>query len=409
MTHMANKRKIINDPVYGFVTIPFEIIFDMLEHPWMQRLRRIQQLGLTNYVYPGALHTRFHHTLGALHLMTRAIAVLRSKGIEISDEEAEAVCVAIFLHDSGHGPFSHTLERTLLPVAHESISLQVMHHFNKHFEGRLDMAIKIFTDQYPKGFLHQLVSSQLDMDRLDYLNRDSFFTGVSEGIIGYDRIIKMLNVQDDKLVVEAKGIYSIEKFLISRRLMYWQVYLHKTVLSAEQMLHKIMDRALYLARSGVDLPGSSALQFFLQHHVDEEQWVSDQTVMEHFMRLDDYDVFAAIKEWAISAEDKVLSTLCRMLVDRRLFKVTLQEAPVSRDEVAKWRQKVIQRGFTSEEAAYFVFVESTSNHAYSDSADTINIQYKDGTLRDVASASDQLNIRVLSQPVVKYYLCHPKF
>lgn len=404
----VNKHKIINDPVYGFVTIPYAIIYDILEHPWFQRLRRIQQLGLTNYVYPGALHTRFHHTLGALHLMTQAIAVLRSKGHAISEEEAEAVSLAILLHDIGHGPFSHTLEKTLLPVSHEAISLMVMRHFNNLFPGRLTLAMAIFTDDYEKPFLHQLVSSQLDMDRLDYLNRDSFFTGVYEGVIGYDRIIKMLTVQDGELVIEAKGIYSIEKFLIARRLMYWQVYLHKTVLSAEQMLLKILERAIALSRSGQQLPASPALQYFLHTHHTADDFSTRPSIMEQFMQLDDYDVFAAIKQW-ISSEDKILSMLCSRLVDRQLFRVQLSDTPIPDHEVQAWIAKVQAAwSLTVDEAKYFVFTESTSNHAYSSKANKIKVQYKDGTLRDVASASDQLNISVLSQPVVKYYLCHPK-
>lgn len=404
----VNKHKIINDPVYGFVTIPYAIIYDILEHPWFQRLRRIQQLGLTNYVYPGALHTRFHHTLGALHLMTQAIAVLRSKGHAISDEEAEAVSLAILLHDIGHGPFSHTLEKTLLPVSHESISLMVMRQFNTLFPGRLTLAMAIFTDEYEKPFLHQLVSSQLDMDRLDYLNRDSFFTGVYEGVIGYDRIIKMLTVQDGELVIEAKGIYSIEKFLIARRLMYWQVYLHKTVLSAEQMLLKILERAIALSRSGHQLQATPALQYFLQTHHTADEFASQPYIMEQFMQLDDYDVFAAIKQW-MNSKDKILSMLCCRLVDRQLFRVQLSDSPIPNHEVQAWIGKVMATwSLTADEAKYFVFTESTSNHAYSSKANKIKVQYKDGTLRDVASASDQLNISVLSQPVVKYYLCHPK-
>lgn len=404
----TNKRKIINDPVYGFVTIPYEIIYDILEHPWFQRLRRIQQLGLTNYVYPGALHTRFHHTLGALHLMTEAIEVLRSKGHLITDEEAEAVSLAIFLHDIGHGPFSHTLEKTLIPVSHEAISLMVMQHFNTCFPGRLTLAMQIFTDQHPKPFLHQLVSSQLDMDRLDYLNRDSFFTGVYEGVIGYDRIIKMLNVQAGELVIEAKGIYSIEKFLIARRLMYWQVYLHKTVLSAEQMLLKVLERAIEISRAGRQLEATPALDYFLHRPITASAFQQQPEIIEQFMRLDDYDVFAAIKRW-MTDEDRVLSMLCQRLVERNLFRVALSNDPIPPEQVSVWRRQAQQQwGLTAAEAHYFVFTESTSNHAYSSKANKIKIQYKDGTLRDVASASDQLNISVLSQPVVKYYLCHPK-
>lgn len=404
----TNKRKIVNDPVYGFLTMPDALVFDIIEHPWFQRLRRIQQLGLTNYVYPGALHTRFHHTLGAVHLMTEAVTVLKEKGHDITPQETRGVLLAILLHDVGHGPFSHTLERTLLPVSHEDISLMVMRYFNELYEGQLDLTIPIFSGEYHKHFLHQLVSSQLDMDRMDYLNRDSFFTGVYEGVIGYDRIIKMLNVQNGELVVEAKGIYSIEKFLIARRLMYWQVYLHKTVLAAEQMLLKILERAKYLNHTGVRLEGTPALTYFLHQDISRDAFMEDPYVMEQFMQLDDYDVFAAIKRWQ-QAEDPVLSRLCRMLVNRNLLKVQLQQEPIAAATVAEQVDKVMATwGLSAEEAGYFVFTEKTSNHAYTKTGDSIGILLKDGTVKDIAEASDQLNISVLSQPVVKYYLCHPK-
>lgn len=404
-----NKRKILNDPVYGFVSIPNEIIFDLIEHPWFQRLRRIQQLGLTSYVYPGALHTRFHHALGAMHLMGEALDVLRSKGHSISDEEAEAAAIAILLHDIGHGPYSHTLERSIIHgLGHEEISILLMEKLNREFKGRLSLAIRIFKDQYEKRFLHQLVSSQLDMDRLDYLNRDSFFTGVYEGVIGYDRIIKMLEVRNDRLVVEAKGIYSVEKFIIARRLMYWQVYLHKTVLAAELMLWKALLRAKELAQKGVPLFATPSLKVFLMEEITNERFYQDEGLLHHFTQLDDYDLFTAIKVWAAHG-DKVLSILCRRIVNRRLLKVALQDEPPQISYMQSLKDATVERfGLSAHEVEYLVFSENTTNHAYSTSAESINILYKDNTVKDITVASDQLNISVLSQPVVKYYLCFPK-
>ena len=404
-----NKRKIINDPVYGFVSIPSEIIFDLIEHPYFQRLRRIQQVGLTYYVYPGALHTRFHHAIGALHLMGQALEVLRSKGYEITEEEAEAVQIAILLHDIGHGPFSHSLERSIIAgVSHEEISFCLMRMLNEEFNGKLTLAIEIFQDVYQKRFLHQLVSGQLDMDRMDYLNRDSFFTGVYEGVIGYDRIIKMLNVQNDQLVVEAKGIYSIEKFIIARRLMYWQVYLHKTVIAAEQMLLKALVRAKELANEGVDLFATPNFKFFLYQQLDKKEFFERKEALEKFTKLDDYDVFTSIKVWA-EHEDKVLSKLCMRLVGRKILKVELSNEPIPEERIKAIKARAMEKwGMTEEESNYLIFMDSTSNHAYSRHGENINILFKDGTVKDIADASDQLNISVLAEPVVKYYLCYPK-
>ncbi|MEK7256429.1 MAG: HD domain-containing protein, partial [Bacteroidota bacterium] len=325
-----NKKKIFNDPVYGFVSLPYDIVFDLIEHPYFQRLRRIKQVSLSGYVYPGALHTRFHHAMGALHLMSLAVEVLRSKDVDISEEEAQSVSIAILLHAIGHGPFSHTLERTLVTVPHEELSLPFMERLNEIFEGKLSLAIQIFKDQHPKKFLHQLISGQLDMDRLDYLSRDSFFTGVSEGVISYDRIIKMLAVKDGELVVEEKGIYSIEKFLIARRLMYWQVYLHKTVLVAEQMLVKTLERAKELALSGIRLDVSKSLAFFLYQNVSREDFAANgEEMLRHFSRLDDYDILAALKNFTES-EDPLLAWLSTCLLDRRLFKIELRNEPFER-------------------------------------------------------------------------------
>ncbi len=403
-----NKRKIVNDPVYGFVSIPYDIIFDLIEHPWFQRLRRIRQLGLTDYVYPGALHTRFSHALGALHLTLQAISVLRSKGHEINEEEAKALCIAILLHDIGHGPFSHTLENTILPFGHERISLAIMKSLNEAFGGRLSLAIRIFKDEYEKPFLHQLISSQLDMDRMDYLNRDSFFTGVYEGVIGYDRIIKMLEVRDGQLVVEAKGIYSIEKFLIARRLMYWQVYLHKTVLSAEIMLRHVVQRAHQLALAGRLMPGSPALDYFL--FTRHEQLAKQKAVhiLDPFTQLDDNDIMAAIKIWR-RHDDPVLRLLSGRLIDRRLFKLEFSNKPYDPQMIEDLRKKAMELfSIPGNEADCFVTADSTSNHAYKPESEQIGICYKDGSVKNIAQASEQLNMGVLSQAMVKYYLCYPK-
>lgn len=395
--------------MYGFISIPFDIIFDLIEHPYFQRLRRIRQLGMTHYVYPGALHTRFHHAMGALHLMTEAIEVLRFKGHEITPEEEKAACIGILLHDIGHGPYSHALERCLVNnISHEFLSEAFMESLNQQFNGALTMAIQVFKDQYHKHFLHQLISSQLDMDRLDYLKRDGFFTGVQEGAISHDRIIKMLDVRNDQLVVDAKGIYSIEKFIVARRLMYWQVYLHKTVLGAEQVLVNVLARAKELARNGEELFCTPALRYFLYNDIDKQRFIESDEPLQQFAQLDDYDVFASIKVWA-KHHDRVLSMLCNALVNRKLFKVELDAGPISHDHILMMRKKAEQHfGLQPHEVRYLVDHGSTSNNAYDPTGHQIIIQFKDGRLEDVAKASDQLNIEFLSKPVTKYFLCYPK-
>lgn len=406
MTASSNKRKIFNDPIYGFVSLPYEIIFDLIEHPYFQRLRRIKQLGLTNLVYPGALHTRFHHAMGAMHLMVLAIEEIRSKGHNVTDEEAEAVAIAILLHDIGHGPFSHALEHSIVSnITHEDISELFMSRLNKEFNGRLTLAIKIFQNKYSKKFLHQLVSSQLDMDRLDYLKRDSFFTGVSEGVISSDRIIKMLTVVNDQLAIEAKGIYSIEKFIIARRLMYWQVYLHKTVLSAENLLVHILKRAKELAKKNIELFCTPALETFLYRQYSKNDFKNNPLLLDTFALLDDYDIMTSIKVW-VTHDDFILSNLCKQLVNRKLFTVEMQGKPFQPSKIAELKKNIRKQcKLNDREIDYFVFSGSVSNDAY---RGEINILYKDGTLQDIAKASDQLNIDVLTKTVKKYYLCYPK-
>ncbi len=401
-----NKKKIFNDPVYGFISIPHGIIFDLIEHPYYQRLRRISQLGLSHYVYPGALHTRFHHALGAMHLMTQAIETLRSKDVEISRKEARGVLIAILLHDIGHAPFSHALEHTLVNVHHEELSELFMQKLNKVFKGKLEIAIQIFQNKYPKKFLHQLVSSQLDMDRMDYLNRDSFFTGVSEGVIGYDRIIKMLTVKNNELVVEEKGIYSIEKFLISRRLMYWQVYLHKTVLSAEQMLIRTLERAKDLAQEGVHLEGSDALRYFLYNNFSRKDFKKNRDeLLEKYAALDDIDILAALKNWS-SHDDYVLSFLSKSIIERKLFKIKLQNEPFDSDYIKQMRLKV-QNNLPedrSEKSNFLVFTGKESNSAYSTKKDEIKILYKNGKVLPMSDASDH---GIQPKIITKHYLCYP--
>ncbi len=400
-------KKIFNDPVYGFVSIPYGTIFQLIEHPYFQRLRRIKQVSLTHYVYPGALHTRFHHALGAFHLMVQAIEVLRSKGAEITEEEAEAVSIAILLHDIGHGPFSHTLENTLIQVHHETLSLAFMEKLNQDLEGKLDLAIQIFKDEYPKKFLHQLVSGQLDMDRMDYLNRDSFFTGVHEGVIGYDRIIKMLAVSDGELVVEEKGIYSIEKFLVARRLMYWQVYLHKTVLSAEHMLILTMRRAKENSRKGI-MPScpSRHLEYFLsKEHITTEDGSISNEMLDHFAQLDDFDIVSALKIW-MSEKDPLLAYLSTSLINRRLFKLELSHKPFDRVYVEKIRQQVEKWArFPTSDLPYLICEGKESNSAYSTSKDEIKIKFKNG---EVLPMSEVIDHGIQSQSVTKYFLGYPK-
>jgi uncharacterized protein len=409
MNNLPYKRKIINDPVYGLITIPNNIVFDIIEHPWFQRLRRIIQLGLTHYVYPSAVHTRYQHALGAMHLMTQAVEVLRSKGIIISEEEEEGVLCAILLHDIGHGPYSHALEQTMVrDLSHEDLSLLMMDSLNDFFDHRLDTANKIFRNDHPKKFLHQLVSSQLDMDRLDYLSRDSFFTGVAEGVINTDRIIKMLTVVEDELVVEGKGIYSIEKFLISRRLMYWQVYLHKTVVAAEYMLVNILKRAKELASEDIPLFGSPVLHLFLYSRISITNFLEEHRWIEDFAKLDDYDILSAIKVWT-THRDPILSWLCKSLIDRHLYKVEIQNEPFDPVYVSSLKEKTIARfRIREEEISYFLVEGTVTNNAYNPEHDRIRIQFRNNELVDVSEASDQLNISVLSTPVSKYLLCYPK-
>lgn len=409
MNSFSNKLKIFNDPIYGFVSLQYEIIYDLIDHPYFQRLRRIKQLGLTNLVYPGALHTRFHHAMGAMHLMSQAIDVIRSKGHEITEEEAKGVTIAILLHDIGHGPFSHALEHSIVNnVTHEDISELFMSRLNDEFNGKLTLAINIFQNKYKKKFLHQLVSSQLDMDRLDYLNRDSFFTGVSEGVVSSDRIIKMLNVVNDQLAIEAKGIYSIEKFIIARRLMYWQVYLHKTVLSAESLLVNILKRAKDLAEKKVDLFCTPALKTFLYNKYSENDFKKSPQLLNTFAQLDDYDIMTSIKVW-VNHTDNVLSSLCKQLVDRRLFKVELQNQAFKDDKIKSIKNDIKKRfKLNDKEVNYFVLNGIVTNDAYRADKIRINILFKDGSVSDIADASDQLSIDVLSKTVKKHYLCYPK-
>jgi HD superfamily phosphohydrolase len=404
-----NKKKIINDPVYGFISIPTELIFDLIEHPYFQRLRYIKQLGMTHLVYPGALHTRFHHALGAMHLMGLAIETLRAKGHHIAEDEEEAVTIAILLHDIGHGPFSHALEETIVEgISHEDISSLLMDKLNRQFNGRLAMAIEIFNGTYPKKFLHELVSGQLDMDRMDYLNRDSFFTGVSEGVISFDRIIKMLNVVDDHIAVEEKGIYSIEKFLIARRLMYWQVYLHKTVIAAEQLLGKILKRARELALSGKKLFATPALDHFLVRTISKDEFISEDHHIETFAALDDTDIMSAIKVWTECA-DPVLSQLCRMMMQRNLYQVEITNKPPEKQLINRLIKNAESKyPVSKQEIGYFVFTDSIKNNAYKAGDGSIRILMKDGSLQDITIASDNSNLEALAKTVKKYIICYTK-
>jgi hypothetical protein len=405
-----NKHKIINDPVHGFIKIPTDTLFDLLEHPYMQRLRRIKQLGLTSLVYPGATHTRFQHALGAMHLMNQSIDSIRQKGLVITDTEAEAASEAILLHDIGHGPFSHALEQSIIPdLTHEDISCLLIYRLNDEFRGKLDLALQIFKNQYSKQFLHQLVSGQLDMDRLDYLMRDSFYTGVAEGTIGTERIIKMLCVVNDQLVVESKGIYSIEKFLIARRLMYWQVYFHKTVIAAENILVKALQRAKHLAEKDPLIPASEALAFFLRNKITREDLKTrKELVIEKFTSLDDDDVFVSAKAW-VNYPDKLLSHLAGCLLKRNLSKVRIQDEPFEESYLQRLKQRVREHfAMDEQESDWLVYQGSISNHAYSGSDEKIRILFKDGTIKDLAMASDLFNVSLLTKPSVKYFLCYPK-
>lgn len=406
---MPNERKIVNDPVFGFINIPKGLLYDVVQHPLLQRLTRIKQMGLSSVVYPGAQHTRFQHSLGAFYLMSEAITQLATKGNFIFDSEAEAVQVAILLHDIGHGPFSHVLEDTIVKgISHESISLMLMEQMNKEMNGRLGLAIQIFKDEYPKRFLHQLVSGQLDMDRLDYLRRDSFYTGVTEGNIGSARIIKMLDVADDHLVIESKGLYSIENFLTARRLMYWQVYLHKTSVACERMLVSALRRAKELALQGVELFASPSLRFFLYNDIDKEAFYANPHCLENFIQLDDNDIWTALKVWS-SHPDKVLSLLSLGMINRNIFKVEISTEPISEKRKKELTLQISrQLGITLSEANYFVSTPSIEKNMYDPADDSIDIIYKDGTIKNIAEASDMLNISLLSKKVKKYYICYQR-
>ena len=397
----------LNDPVFGFINIPKGLLYDIVRHPLLQRLTRIKQVGLSSVVYPGAQHTRFQHSLGAFHLMSEAIMQLASKGNFIFDSEAEAVQAAILLHDIGHGPFSHVLEDTIVKdVSHEEISLMLMERMNKEMNGQLSLAIQIFKDEYPKRFLHQLVSGQLDMDRLDYLRRDSFYTGVTEGNIGSARIIKMLDVADDHLVVESKGIYSIENFLTARRLMYWQVYLHKTSVAYERMLISTLLRAKELASQGVELFASPAFHFFLYNNISPDTFRNDPECLENFIQLDDNDIWTSLKVWS-NHPDKVLSTLSLGMINRNVFKVEISPVPISEERKKELTLQISQQlNIPLSEANYFVSTPSIEKNMYEPADDSIDIIYKDGTIKNIAEASDMLNISLLSKKVKKYYICY---
>ncbi len=403
-----NKKKIINDPVYGFVSIPSELIFDLIQHPFFQRLRYIKQVSMTHLVYPGALHTRFQHAIGAMHLMSMALETLIYKGVKITDEEQEAALIAILLHDIGHGPFSHSLEHTLIEhVPHELLSSLLIDRLNQEFNGQLDLAKEIFEGKYPRNFLHQLVASQLDTDRMDYLIRDSFFTGVSEGVISFDRIIKMLDVVDDFLVVESKGIYSVEKFLIARRLMYWQVYFHKAVVAAEQMLIQALKRAKYISQTR-RLFATPALQHFLVNKVNRENLFGSSQHMDRFTELDDSDILASMKNW-VKDSDKVLSLLCERLMSRNLFKTYIRDTPISAQQLKSIRETACTIfGCDMEEASYLVIQQQVFNSAYDLSLDNIKILEKTGELKDIVEASDLSNLEAIGQRVEKYFLTFPK-
>lgn len=402
-----NKLKIFNDPIYGFITIPNALIFDLIEHKYFQRLRRITQMGLSYLVYPGAHHTRFHHALGSMYLMQKAIGILKFKGIAISEEEETALLIAILLHDIGHGPFSHAMEHSIVDgITHEELSLFFMEELNKKFNGKLSLAITIFKGDYHRKFMHQLISSQLDMDRADYLKRDSFYTGVAEGNINSERLITMLNVVNDELVIEEKGIYSVEKFLTARRLMYWQVYLHKTGLVAEQLLIRLLKRAKELTLKGEKLEASKALSFFLSNTVTKTEF--NEEVLNTFAMLDDIDILSAMKSWQYH-DDFVLRNLSQMIMERELLRIKFKAKKVKPSSFEKHIDDLkIKYKITDEEAAYFVFGGEVTNQAYQSKEQKINILLKTGKVKDIIKASDQLNLKVLSKPVTKYYICYPK-
>ena len=404
-----NEHKIINDPVFGFIKIRCGLLYDIVSHPLFQRLNRISQLGLASVVYPGARHTRFQHSIGAMQLMSEAVKSLSEKGVYIFDSEAEAVQAAILMHDIGHGPFSHVLEHTLMNgVVHEDISLLMMEQMNRDFHGKLNLAISIFKDEYPNKIFHQLISSQLDMDRLDYLRRDSFYTGVTEGNIGSARIIKMLNVANDRLVVESKGIYSVENYLTTRRLMYWQVYLHKTTVGYEKVLVNALLRAKMLMRQGHQLFASPALTYFLQHDIDAEWFDTHQEALQMYAELDDTDIWSALKVWKHN-DDLVLATLATDLVDRKLFKVEITEDRPSEDHLNEIRQRIAHSlGISEEDTNYLMTLTEIGKDMYNPEDDSIGILYKDGTVKDIAEASEILNVQLLSKKIRKYYLCYQR-
>ncbi|MCH4553817.1 HD domain-containing protein [Aestuariibaculum lutulentum] len=402
-----NKLKILNDPIYGFITIPNSLIFDLIQHKYFQRLRRITQMGMSYTVYPGAHHTRFHHAIGCVHLMQQAVNVLRFKGVTISEEEENGLYIAILLHDIGHGPFSHAMEHSIVNgVSHEQLSLLFMERLNEEFNGSLTLAIEIFKGEYPRAFMCQLISGQFDIDRADYLKRDSFYTGVAEGNVNSERLITMLNVVDDNLVVEEKGIYSVEKFIVARRLMYWQVYLHKTGLVAEQLLIRVLQRAKELYSEGYKLTASKALIYFLENKIKLEDF--NENTLNVFAQLDDYDVISAMKEWQFE-NDFVLSHLCEMIINRNLLTIKLKKKPIKPESLERFLEELMAKyNIGREEASYFVFTGDISNQAYQLKKKSINILHKSGKIQDVVKASDHLNIKALSKPVTKYYICYPK-
>ncbi len=402
-----NKLKIFNDPIYGFITIPNALIYDLIQHPYFQRLRRISQMGLSYLVYPGANHTRFHHALGCMHIMQKAVETLRFKGVSISQEEENALYIAILLHDIGHGPFSHAMEKSIVEdVHHEAISLLFMNQLNAEFNGQLSLAIQVFEGDYPRIFMLQLISSQLDMDRMDYLKRDSFYSGVAEGNVNSERLIQMMNVVNDVLVIEEKGIYSVEKFLMSRRLMYWQVYLHKTSLVAELILTKILKRAKELTEKGIILTCSEPLLFFMQNKITAETFDSEN--LNLFSQLDDFDIISALKSWH-KQDDFILSSLSKMIINRDLLKIKVSEEKVSFEELQVLKDRfALENNISLTETNYFIFKGKIKNQAYSKEAEPIRILKKDKTIEDVVEASDQLNLKSLSKFVTKYYVCYPK-
>lgn len=403
----TNKLKIFNDPIYGFITIPNSLIYDLIQHPYFQRLRRISQMGLSYLVYPGAHHTRFHHALGCMHIMQKAVQTLRFKGVTISNEEENALYIAILLHDIGHGPFSHAMEHSIVEeVHHEEISLKFMNALNEEFEGKLDLAIQIFNGDYHRKFMLQLISSQLDMDRMDYLKRDSFYSGVAEGNINSDRLIQMMNVKDDVLVIEEKGIYSVEKFLVARRLMYWQAYLHKTSVVAEITLTKILKRAKELTQKGERLDCSKPLSFFLNNKITTDTFNLDELIT--FSQLDDYDVLGAIKSWQFHT-DFVLSSLSKMIINRDLLKIIVLDEKVDTEQLAQYKNKIMNLySLSDKEANYFVFKGKLKNQAYNKESEPISILKKDGEIENLVDSSDQLQVKALSKSVTKYYICFPK-